>query len=78
LARSGQEACPGNSGSDVAAALARENVELPGGRIEEQTKEYSDKVKGEFPNAQDFNELIVAWFPGGPGADTGHRTGRGR
>ena len=52
--------------SDVAAALARENVELPGGRIEEQTKEYSVKVKGEFPNAQDFNELIVAWFQGAP------------
>ncbi len=51
---------------DVAVALNRENIELPGGRIEEASKEYSVKVKGELGSAQDFNELIVAWYKGAP------------
>ncbi|MDD5171101.1 MAG: efflux RND transporter permease subunit, partial [Syntrophales bacterium] len=56
------EVAPG----DVSTALTRENIELPGGRIEEQSKEYSVKVKGEFMNAQDFNDLIVSWHNGAP------------
>ena len=52
--------------SDVAQALARENVELPGGRIESVSKEYSVKIKGEFPRVSDFNDLIVAYFKGAP------------
>ena len=51
---------------DVLKALQRENVELPGGRIESTTKEYSIKVKGEFQNMQDFNELIVAYYNNAP------------
>ena len=51
---------------DVAQALGLENVELPGGRIESATKEYSVKVKGEFPRIQDFNDLIVAYYKGAP------------
>jgi len=52
--------------NDVMTALAKENVEIPGGRIEAETKEYSVKVKGEFPSIQDFNDLIVAWYRGAP------------
>ena len=51
---------------DVVQALGLENVELPGGRIESATKEYSVKVKGEFPRIQDFNDLIVAYYKGAP------------
>ncbi len=51
---------------DVAAALVRENVELPGGRIESATKEYSVKIKGEFPRIADFNDLIVSYSKGVP------------
>ncbi|NPU85030.1 MAG: efflux RND transporter permease subunit [Syntrophaceae bacterium] len=51
---------------DVAAALKMENVELPGGRIETATKEYSVKIKGEFPRIADFNDLIVAYSKGVP------------
>ncbi len=51
---------------DVAAALKLENVELPGGRIETATKEYSVKIKGEFPRIADFNDLIVAYSKGVP------------
>ncbi|MEW6214762.1 MAG: efflux RND transporter permease subunit [Nitrospirota bacterium] len=51
---------------DVMRALQRENVELPGGRIEGETKEYIIKVKGEFLRAQDFNDLIVTYYKGSP------------
>ena len=51
---------------DVLNAIRKENVELPGGRIESNTKEYSIKVKGEFPRVQDFNELIVSYIDGAP------------
>ena len=46
---------------DVVGALQRENVEIPAGRIESDTKEYSIKIKGEFPRIQDFSELIVIY-----------------
>ena len=46
---------------DVVGALQRGNVEIPVGRIESDTKEYSIKIKGEFPRIQDFSELIVIY-----------------
>jgi len=52
--------------NDVMTALAKENIEIPGGRIEAETKEYSVKVKGEFPTIREFNDLIVAWYRGAP------------
>lgn len=51
---------------DVTRALARENAELPSGRIESSTREYSLKVKGEFKTAQEFNGLIVGYQQGAP------------
>ncbi|MFH1146754.1 MAG: efflux RND transporter permease subunit [Pseudomonadota bacterium] len=51
---------------DVLAALRREHVELPGGRIESLTKEYAIKIKGQFPQIQDFNDLIVGFHNGAP------------
>jgi HAE1 family hydrophobic/amphiphilic exporter-1 len=51
---------------DVMKALQRENLELPGGRIESQTKEYTVRVKGEFPSPQEFNDLIVGYYKGTP------------
>jgi HAE1 family hydrophobic/amphiphilic exporter-1 len=50
----------------VAAALKCENVELPGGRIESATKEFSVKVKGSLRNVSDFHDLIVAYYQGAP------------
>lgn len=52
--------------NDVMTALAKENIEIPGGRIEAETKEYSVKVKGEFPSVREFNDLIVSWYRGAP------------
>lgn len=51
---------------DVMRALARENAELPGGRIESGTKEYAIKVKGEFRSIQDFNDLVLGYENGVP------------
>ena len=51
---------------DVMRSLQRENIELPGGRIESDTKEYTIKVKGEFPNVQQFNDMIVGYYKGSP------------
>ena len=56
----------GISPNDVAAALKRENVELPGGRIESLTKEFSIKVKGALQDVSAFNDLIIASYAGAP------------
>ncbi len=52
--------------SDIALALGRENVELPGGRIESKTKEFSIKVKGSMKSVSEFDDLIVAYSQGAP------------
>ncbi|MGB5218187.1 MAG: efflux RND transporter permease subunit [Smithella sp.] len=54
------------SPADVVLALKRENVELPGGRIETQTKEYTVRIKGEFPQIPDFNDMIVGYYKSAP------------
>ncbi len=51
---------------EVAAVLGMENIELPGGRIESETKEYSVKVKGNLKSASEFNDLVVTSFQGNP------------
>ena len=56
----------GLSANDIMGALQRQNVELPGGRIESLSKEYTIKVKGEFLNVPDFNNLVVAYDKGAP------------
>jgi len=56
----------GIAASDVASVLGGENVELPGGRIESTTKEYSVKVKGSLRSFSDFNDLVVASYQGNP------------
>ncbi|PKN10543.1 MAG: hypothetical protein CVU72_00835, partial [Deltaproteobacteria bacterium HGW-Deltaproteobacteria-7] len=52
--------------SDVVVALKRENIELPGGRIETKTKEYTVRIKGEFAKIPDFNDLIISYYKGAP------------
>ncbi|MEQ8180692.1 MAG: efflux RND transporter permease subunit, partial [Smithellaceae bacterium] len=56
----------GVTAHDVMKCLQRENIELPGGRIESGTKEYTVKVKGEFPTIQQFNEMVVGYYKGTP------------
>ncbi len=54
------------SPGDVVMALKRENIELPGGRIETRTKEYTVRIKGEFAKIPDFNDLIISYYKGAP------------
>jgi hydrophobic/amphiphilic exporter-1 (mainly G- bacteria), HAE1 family len=54
----------GITAHDVLTALQKGNVELPGGLVESDTKEYTVKVKGEFPTIQQFNDLIVGYYKG--------------
>ncbi|MCX8069011.1 MAG: efflux RND transporter permease subunit [Thermodesulfovibrionales bacterium] len=54
----------GVTAQDITRALSRENVELPGGRIESKSKEYSVKIKGEFTDPQQFNDLIIGYSKG--------------
>jgi multidrug efflux pump len=46
--------------SDVAAALRRENVDIPSGRIEGADREFTVRTLGELSTADAFGELIVA------------------
>ena len=63
---SGKLQAYGITANDVMGALQRQNVELPGGRIESLSKEYTVKVKGEFLNVPDFNDLVIAYDKGAP------------
>jgi HAE1 family hydrophobic/amphiphilic exporter-1 len=44
---------------DVLAALQREHVELPGGRIETAQQEYTVKTKGKLTSADLFGDIVV-------------------
>ncbi|MBV1753822.1 MAG: efflux RND transporter permease subunit, partial [Desulfarculus sp.] len=52
--------------NDVIAALAREHVEIPGGKIESKDKEFLIRTVGEFPTPKAFNRMIVAFKDGYP------------
>lgn len=50
----------GLSTSDVAAALRAQNLELPGGRLEQGTRELSVRTVGRLSRPQEFAEVVVA------------------
>ncbi len=52
--------------SDVAAALRTQNVEIPSGRVESFSREFSVKTEGMLKNVEAFNALIVAHRGGTP------------
>src|SRR5258705_1297946 len=51
---------------DVRKALERQNVEVPGGRLEQKPRELVVRTLGRMTQVKDFNELIVANFAGQP------------
>jgi len=51
---------------DVRRALAQENVDLPSGRVEGESREFTVRTDGRFPMPDEFNDLIVAWRNGAP------------
>ena len=46
--------------SDVETALRAENLELPAGSIESETRSFTVRVKRAFRTAQDFSRLVLA------------------
>jgi hydrophobic/amphiphilic exporter-1 (mainly G- bacteria), HAE1 family len=50
----------GLSTNDVAAALRSQNLELPGGRLEQGVRELSVRTVGRLRKPEDFNDLVVA------------------
>lgn len=52
--------------SDVRNALARQNIEVPGGRLNQRPRELVVRTLGRMEAVKDFNELIIANFAGQP------------
>ena len=52
--------------ADVAAALQRENVDIPSGRIEGQQREFTVRTLGELKTVEDYGNLIIANVAGRP------------
>jgi HAE1 family hydrophobic/amphiphilic exporter-1 len=50
----------GLSTTDVAGALRAQNLELPGGRLEQGARELSVRTVGRLQRPQDFEDLVVA------------------
>ena len=50
----------GLSTTDVAAALRSQNLELPGGKLEQGSRELSVRTVGRLRAPSDFNDLVVA------------------
>src|SRR5690606_16368488 len=58
-------AAKGISVGDIETALRRDNVELPGGRIESKQREFSVWIKRQFKTPQDFSNLVIRRESGG-------------
>jgi HAE1 family hydrophobic/amphiphilic exporter-1 len=51
---------------DVRKALARQNIEVPGGRLQQNPRELVVRTIGRMQAVRDFNELIIGNFSGQP------------
>lgn len=52
--------------SDLRTALGRQNLEVPGGRLNQKPRELTVRTLGRMQAVKDFNELIIANFAGQP------------
>ncbi len=50
----------------VRDAVARQNADIPGGRVDEGNRELTLRTMGRFPNPRQFNDLVVATINGAP------------
>ncbi|MEK6334836.1 MAG: efflux RND transporter permease subunit [Acidobacteriota bacterium] len=48
------------SAADVASAVRLQNMELPGGRVQEGQREFTVRTMGRIPDPAQFNNLVVA------------------
>jgi HAE1 family hydrophobic/amphiphilic exporter-1 len=51
---------------DIKTALARQNLEVPGGRLSQSPRELTVRTLGRMTAVKDFNQIIVANFGGQP------------
>ena len=51
---------------DVIAAVQREHVEVPGGRVQSRRIDYAVTTQAEFLSVAELEELLVAWHDGAP------------
>ncbi|MFO8111332.1 MAG: efflux RND transporter permease subunit [Desulfosalsimonadaceae bacterium] len=51
---------------DVVGTIQSENVDVPSGRVEGQTREFIIRTKGQFSEAEPFNDLIITYRNGSP------------
>lgn len=51
---------------EVVAAIRRQHVDIPGGKLESREKEFLIRTMGEFETPEAFNDLIVAYRDGTP------------
>ncbi|NLE38510.1 MAG: efflux RND transporter permease subunit, partial [Pirellulaceae bacterium] len=51
---------------EVVDAIRRNNVDIPSGRIESETREFLVETRGQFGSAEPINDLIVVEREGGP------------
>ncbi|MBK9304118.1 MAG: efflux RND transporter permease subunit [bacterium] len=58
-------AARGLTAGDVSAALARENAEIPAGRVEGEQREFAVRTRGELVSAEEFGAVVVAAREGG-------------
>ena len=52
--------------ADVAAALGRENIDIPSGRVESLDQEFTVRTLGEMTTADEYNAMIVTTIEGQP------------
>ena len=62
----------------VRAALAAQNVEVPGGRVDQGARELSLRTMGRVTNPKDFERIVVGNVGGTPDSHLRHRPRRGR
>ncbi len=58
-------AARGLTPQDVELAIRRENVEIPGGRVEGDFREFAVRTHGDLTSPEEFGAIIVAQTPGG-------------
>jgi multidrug efflux pump len=58
-------AAHGLTARDIETAVRRENAEIPGGRIEGQSREFAVRTRGELSKPEEFGAIIVAYKENG-------------
>jgi HAE1 family hydrophobic/amphiphilic exporter-1 len=56
----------GLAAGDVIAAIGREHVEVPGGRVQGPALEYAIKTDAEFGSVVELEGLVITWLDGAP------------